>query len=360
MSDVYWPSPVADWKRLPPSEAGFDSDGLAAAIKYAEDPANAGSPPDLGTHLVQQNTKNHDDGVLLGPTQFRGPATGVILRNGYLIAEWGDPHRVDMTFSISKSFLSTCAGLAFDRGLIEDLDEPVGAKVGDGGYDSDHNGQITWDHSLRQISEWDGTLFDKHHSAGNPDDERTDPVTPGTRYEYNDVRVNRFALSLLRVWKRPLPDLLREEIMDPIGASDSWHWHGYANSWVEVEGQRVQSVSGGGHWGGGMWISAYDQARFGLFSLRKGVWEGKQLLSPEWIRLARTKTELRPTYGFMNWFLNTGRELVPSAPESCFYHGGAGTNRIMGIPELDLVVVSRWIDGEAYSEFVNRLLFAVD
>ena len=359
MNESYWPGTGKDWERKAPGTSGIDQAKLDEAIAYASDPANEGSPPDLGTYLAEQNTKRHDNGVLHGPTQFRGPATGVVLRNGYLVAEWGDPHRVDMTFSISKSFLSTCAGLAWDRGLIEDLDEPVGVKVRDGGYDSDHNAQITWDHSLRQISEWDGTLWEKHHSAANPNDERIDPVTPGTRYEYNDTRVNRFALSLLRIWGRSLPEVLREEIMGPIGASDSWCWHGYANSWVEIEGRRIQSVSGGGHWGGGMFISAYDQARFGLFCLRNGEWNGKQLLSTDWIKKAKTPTTLSPTYGFMNWFLNTDRALIPSAPESSYFHGGAGTNRIWVAPELDLVVVSRWIDGDAYGGFAERVLAAV-
>jgi len=249
MSD-YFPGAVASWDRKSPDLVGLDEAKLKDAIAYAEDPSNEGSPRDLGSHLVQQNTLKHDDGVTLGPTQFRGPATGVILWHGYIVAEWGDLHRVDMTFSISKSFLSSVAGLAWDRDVLTDLNAPVGEMVTDRGYDSEHNAQITWDHSLRQISEWDGTLFDKHHSAGNPDDVLLEPVTPGTRYEYNDVRVNRFALSLLRVLKRPLPDILRGEIMDPIGASNTWCWHGYANSWVEIDGTRIQSVSGGGHWGG--------------------------------------------------------------------------------------------------------------
>ena len=359
MSEPYFPGSGNGWKRKTPDAAGIDPGKLGEAIVYAQDPANEGSPADLGTHLVAQNTKQHDDGVLLGPSQFRGPATGVVLRNGYLVAEWGDPHRVDMTFSVSKSFLSTVAGLAWDRDAIKDLNAPVGEVVRDGGYDSEHNAQITWDHSLRQISEWDGTLWDKHHSAANPDDVMLGPVTPGTRYEYNDTRVNRFALSLLRVLKRPLPEILREEVMNPIGASDSWIWHGYANSWVEVEGRRIQSVSGGGHWGGGMFISAYDQARFGLFCSRNGAWAGKQLLSTDWIDMAKTPTSLRPTYGFMNWFLNTDRDLMPSAPETHYYHGGAGTNRIWVAPEQDLVVVSRWMSGDAYDGFVARILDAV-
>ena len=108
-----------------------------------------------------------------------------------------------------------------------------------------------------------------------------------------------------------------------------------------------------------MFINAYDQARFGVLCLYDGEWEGRQLLSKDWIALAKTPTELRPTYGFMNWFLNTDRDLMPSAPESHYYHGGAGTNRIWVAPERDMVVVTRWIDGEKYDGFVARVLDAV-
>src|SRR5690606_34217452 len=102
---------------------------------------------------------------------------------------------------------------------------------------------------------------------------------PGTFWEYNDVRVDRAALSLLRVWRRPLPEVFKEEVMDPIGASSTWEWHGYHNSYLMVDGRRVQSVSGGGHWGGGVWISTLDHARFGYLHLRRGEWNGQQILS---------------------------------------------------------------------------------
>ena len=97
---------------------------------------------------------------------------------------------------------------------------------------------------------------------------------PGTFYEYNDVRVNLLALAALHVWRRPLPQVLRELVMDPIGASNTWRWNGYENSWVTIDGLRMQSVSGGGHWGGGMFISSRDHARFGLLFLRGGTWAG--------------------------------------------------------------------------------------
>ena len=49
-------------------------------------------------------------GDAVGPFKTRGDATGLIIRRGYIVAEWGDPHRVDMTFSVTKSFLSTVVG----------------------------------------------------------------------------------------------------------------------------------------------------------------------------------------------------------------------------------------------------------
>ena len=84
------------------------------------------------------------------------------------------------------------------------------------------------------------------------------------------MRVNRLALSLLQVWRRPLPAVLNELVIEPMQSTSTWQWHGYDNSWVTINGQRVQSVSGGGHWGGGMWISARDLARLGYLSLRRG------------------------------------------------------------------------------------------
>ena len=104
-----------------------------------------------------------------------------------------------------------------------------------------------------------------------------------------------------------MPQVLKEHIRDPIGASATWRWHGYDNSWVTIDGAKMQSVSGGGHWGGGMFISARDHARFGLLFLENGNWNGKQLISRKWIDLARTPTPVKNDYGYMSWYLDTGR-----------------------------------------------------
>ena len=361
-SGVYYPGPGEAWERRAPGDVGMDEGRLREAVAFAV-ASETKAPRDLALeHALSYAKEPYDDPV--GPFKERGPATGVVIRRGYVVAEWGDPSRVDMTFSVTKSFLSAVLGVAYDRGLIKDLRRRVGDQVPIEPFRSAHNAKITWDDLLRQTSDWEGTLWGKPDWADRPGGDLAQWIArprnePGTVYKYNDVRVNVLALAALHVWRRPLPDVLREAVMEPIGASSTWHWHGYDNSWVEIDGKRVQSVSGGGHWGGGMWISAWDQARFGYLTLRRGQWKGRPVLSDAWVTMSLTPTTAEPGYGFMNWFLNTGRKLLPSAPESSFAHLGAGTNMIYVDPENDLVVVARWIDRGAMDGLVQRTLAAI-
>jgi CubicO group peptidase (beta-lactamase class C family) len=362
---VYYPGRGDDWERRRAEEVGMDPLKLTEAVEFAR-ASETEAPRDLERqHYQGWGWEPYD--AAIGPFKSRGDQTGIILRHGYIVAEWGEPHRVDMTFSVTKSFISTTVGLAWDRSMIRDIHDPVRGYVPTDHFDSEHNRKITWDHLLRQTSDWEGTLWGKPDWADRPP--RDTPLAqyqerernePGTSYKYNDVRVNMLALAALHVWRRPLPQVLREYVMDPIGASNTWRWHGYDNSWVMIDGVNVQSVSGGGHWGGGMWISARDQARFGLFTLRRGKWEDEQLLSDAWVTMALTPTDVRPTYGFMNWFLNTGRQQLPSAPESAFAHRGAGTNLVYCDPEHDIVIVARWIQGGAVDELVRLVLESIE
>ncbi|MEJ0029932.1 MAG: serine hydrolase [Bacteroidota bacterium] len=118
-----------------------------------------------------------------------------------------------------------------------------------------------------------------------------------------------------------------------------------------------QSVAAG-HWGGGMFINAYDMARFGYLTLKRGRWKDKQLLSDHWVTWALTPTPAQPTYGFMNWYLNTDKKFLSSAPAKAFAHIGNGTNMIYVDPENDIVVVARWIDGGSLNEFIEKVLAA--
>lgn len=384
-TEIYYPGYGEDWQKRTPAQAGIDAQLLQEAIDFAIESENP-APRDLeASHYLSFGREPFGDAI--GPHKTRGEPTGIILHNGYIVAEWGDPHRVDMTFSVTKSFLSTTVGLAVDRGLIQSTTDkvhpymaPVSIIEPDPGHNradrlgqakvyepfaSAHNQKITWDHLLRQTSDWEGTLWGKPDWADRPVGEPQEWQTrkrhdPGTFYKYNDVRVNVLALASMNVWRRPLPQVLKEYVMDPIEASNTWRWHGYENSWVLIDGVAMQAVSGGGHWGGGMFINARDQARFGYLTLRRGKWKNQQILSENWVKMALTPTPVQPTYGFMNWFLNTNKELLPSAPESAFAHLGAGTNMVYVDPEHDLVIVARWIKREARDELVKRVLAAME
>jgi len=183
--------------------------------------------------------------------------------------------------------------------------------------------------------------------------------SPGTFWEYNDVRVNRLSLSLLQVFRQPLPEVLRSALMDPVGASAEWEWQPYRNSHVEIDGRRLPSVPGGSHWGGGLWMSTRDHARFGLLIHRGGLWQGRQLLPESWVAEMRRPCAINPQYGLL-WWLNTGRALFPSAPGSSYAARGAGSNVIWIDPDHDLVAVLRWIDAASADGFLARLLDSVE
>jgi CubicO group peptidase (beta-lactamase class C family) len=373
--------PGDEWERRTPEQVGMDAERLREAVAFAV--ANESKAPRDLEMAHYQTFGREPFGEPTGPFAERGDPTGLVIRRGYIVAEWGDPDRVEMTFSVTKSFLSTTVGLAYDRRLIRSLQHRVRDYVGPvlahtdaraesragvrgetqllRPFDSEHNRKVTWESLLRQTSDWEGTLWGKPDWADRPSTNPAEWLTrkrnePGAVYEYNDVRVNALALAALSVWRRPLPAVLREYVMEPIGASPTWRWYGYENSWVVLDGTAVQSVSGGGHWGGGLFINARDMARFGLLTLRRGKWGDRQLLSEEWIRMATTPTPAQPTYGFMNFFLNTERKYLPSAPASAFAHVGNGTNVIYVDPENDLVVVARWIENRAVDGLVQRLV----
>ena len=168
-------------------------------------------------------------------------------------------------------------------------------------FTGSHNEKITWEHLLNQSSAWSGQLWGGYDWNDRPPRKgdvhswkKATMAEPGTEMEYNDVRVNLLAYSLLQVWRKPLPMVLKENIMDPIGASSTWRWYGYDNSWTTVDGVKMQSVSGGGHSGGGLFISTEDHARFGLLCMNNGQWNGKQIISEKWLQQATASSIPNP------------------------------------------------------------------
>ncbi|AKQ54246.1 serine hydrolase domain-containing protein [Bordetella hinzii] len=308
---------------------------------------------------------------LLGPVHDRGPNSGVVRVDGKTLVEWGEPGRADLTFSVAKLYLAILAGVAHDRGLLPDVEEPVRKRVPGIGFDAGQNAEITWRQLLQQTSEWEGERFgvpdqvDRYRAVtfgvppnGKKGDAR--PLQrPGTYWEYNDVRINQLSYALLHLFRQPLPEVFREAVMRPIGASEDWQWVGYDNAWVEIDGKRMPSVPGGSHWGGGMSVSARDQALIGQMLLDEGQARGRQVLSRDWIQAMRQPVDIAPYYGYLIW-LNHQRKMFPSLPESSFFGVGAGSSFTWVEPERRMVVIVRWLDSAHANELFGKILQAVD
>ena len=355
--DFYYPNKI--WEEKLPENMRVDSKKLNEAIQFAIDNEN-NVEKDLRIAIIK-SFGTEPDFRIKGPTKKRGNPNGLIIKNGYIIGKWGDTKRVDMTFSVTKSYLSTTAAIAYDNELIS-LDDKLVDYVWDGKFDDPHNNQITWHHLLNQSSQWSGNLFGTYDWADRPpkgltleEIKKQTLLPPGKDYKYNDVRVNLLSYSLLNVFRVPLPKVLKKYIMDPIGASNTWRWYGYDESMKIIDGVEVQSVSGGGHFGGGMFISSQDHARFGLLFLRDGLWKDKRLISSEWINKMRISSENNSSYGYM-WWLNRDERKWKGLSENIYYGSGFGGNYVVVVPDHDLVIVARWIDSSKIGEFVKKVV----
>jgi len=358
--DIYYPDSV--WQTKKPTELKMNAALIDSAIHFA---IHNETKTDYDLRIANLKAYVNEPGYkIAGPMRPRGKPAGIILRKGYIVAQWGDVKRVDMTFSVTKSYLSTVAGLALDSKLIKNVDEPVNNYVEEK-FDGEHNSKITWRHLLTQSSDWSGCLFDLCDWADRPpkqggidDWKNRKLLEPGTNFEYNDVRVNLLAYSLLQVWRNPLPAILKEKIMDPIGASTTWRWHGYDNSYVNLDGIMMQSVSGGGHHGGGLFVNTLDQARFGLLFARNGKWKNQQLVSQHWVNAVHAPSAANKSYGFM-WWTNHGNDLGDISKD-IYYANGFGGNYIVVDTEHDLVIVVRWLDSTKIGDFTRLVISSID
>jgi CubicO group peptidase (beta-lactamase class C family) len=354
----YFP-PAGNWEKRDPASLGLDKVKLDAAIEAALKTENPNTR-DLSVDIPNTFRAEAPYNNLIGPTQERAGASVLVIYKGYAAGSSGDIDRADMTFSVTKTFLSTVVGEAYERGMIKDLNDKVGPYMPKGVdlFTSEHNSKITWDHLLRQTSDWSGTLWGKPDWADRPVPQgEKDPKVwekrpmyePGTHFKYNDTRVNVLALATLYLFKEPLPQVLKREIMDPIGASNTWHWEPYENAYVTIDGKKMPSIPGGGHHGGGMFISAWDMARFGYLFLNNGRWGTRQLVTEKWIKMARTPG-VNQGYGFMNWYFSANR------PNRVSFQGN-GPNTIYIDWDNDLVVVTRWLRGG--NAFVDSVVAAI-
>ena len=112
-----------NWETRDPAAVGMDAQGIQAAIRlHLEGESAAPRDQEEGQN---RSFGREPMGFPIGPFRVRGAPSGLIVRHGYIVAEWGDTRNVEMTHSVTKSFLSTVVGLAWQDGLIGDLDDPA-------------------------------------------------------------------------------------------------------------------------------------------------------------------------------------------------------------------------------------------
>jgi hypothetical protein len=158
--------PDSAWQTKKPAELKMNAKLLDSAVNFALH-NDSKTPYNLRVANYQAYASEPNYRIL-GPMKDRGGPAGVIIRHGYIVAQWGDLKRVDMTFSTTKSYLSTVAGLAIDNKLIKGVDDRVGDYVTDETFEGAHNSKITWKHLLTQSSDWSGCLFDVCDWADRP------------------------------------------------------------------------------------------------------------------------------------------------------------------------------------------------
>ncbi len=322
--------PDKDWEEATPESQGVDSTKLADAVEYLK--ANAG-----------------DDGV----------RELVIVKNGRLIWKGDNIDKVHGVWSCTKSFTSTCLGLLIEDGKCA-LDTRAATLVPEL---AEHYPDITLRHFTTMTSGYravgdDIATGSSHGQSRTPFKPDSTPLfTPaGSQYAYWDSAMNEFALALTRSAGEPLETLFQRRIVDPIGMNaKNWDW----GDW-EKDGRLVLN-SGSGNNDKQMHISAREMARLGHLFLNEGNWNGRQLISADWVRQATTvhvpatvplaqpksKIDGRGCYGF-NWWVNglkaDGKRLWPGAPESTFAAMGHNNNKLFVIPEWRMVIVRLGLD----------------
>ena len=157
---------------------------------------------------------------------------------------------------------------------------------------------------------------------------------PGTAFQYSNPGIAMLGYAITAALRdapeKDLRTLLRERIMQPIGVPHSEWSVGYGQVFT-VDGLPLVAT-----WGGGGY-TARALARVGRLMLRKGDWEGAQLVSEEAVRVTTTSAGL-PGENGMGWWTNADGRFAP-LPKDAFWASGAGHQTLLVVLSLNLICV---------------------
>jgi CubicO group peptidase (beta-lactamase class C family) len=329
----------------PPSES---AGGWRRCSNDDEIRKNAGMDPER-LHLIG-----------LGQSQvYGGPWAIVIVRRGYLVAEWfGVPTMPATTFdtwSSTKSATGIAFGMALDDSrkhrlpgnVAIDLDSPVYDFIPEGHPLTDpRKANIKLKHLLTMTSgipgeergisglavtpghgEFEFALGKEPNRFGISAAKLT--AEPGEHWDYSDAAFAHLSLIFAKVTGQEIGEYMGERVFQPIGIQNfGWDRQGGAGN----IGPHTNAHSG-------LRFSARDFARLGYLMAHDGVWGGRQIVPHWWIELAtRSSQNLNRKYGYTFW-VNTDGSQWPAVPKDAFAFQGYGSNRCYIVPSLDLIVV---------------------
>jgi CubicO group peptidase (beta-lactamase class C family) len=251
--------------------------------------------------------------------------------NGY------DERSLNTSFSMAKSFASTLVGIAIDKGYIKSVDEPITNYIPELLKKDKRFESIT----IRNLLTMSSGI--KYEEGGflpwseGADDTRTYYATdlrelalncqiegkPGDYFEYNNYNPLLVGMILERATRMPVSHFMETKLWRPMGmeADSSWSLDSNKDGFEKMES--------------GVNARARDFARFGMLFAKEGSWEGRQLISREWVKEStRPDTGTDPSQDYQYfWWVNT-----PEGKNHFSAQGNYG-QYIYVAPEKDLVIV---------------------
>ena len=299
----------------------------------------------------------------------------VIVRNGRMIRRGPEADRRQRVWSVTKAFTSTAHGLLIDDDkctldtLARDHNPALAA----------HYPTVTLRHLATMTSGIDGVggSYDCDAEGRCDANALVDPLppffAPGTKYQYWDEATQQYGFVLTKIAGEPLHDLLERRILGPIG--------------IQEVGWQPDGTKKVPNWTGGIEITASDLARFGHLFLNRGRWNGRQLISADWVDAATSVQvpssipDALPTssrkgsgvYGYHWWPNGTrpdGTRLWPDAPHGTYARSGHNNNHVFVLPTWSMVIARLGLDGRknsggfpipgaTYNEFFKRVGAAI-
>ena len=249
--------------------------------------------------------------------------------------------------SATKSVNSILVGIAIDRKLIRDVDEPVRTFFPEVAGDAD----IRLRHLLSMTAglEWDETipLSDPANDCERMN-RSDDPVgmllrrravaPPGSKFAYNGAASLTLGEIVRKASGSPVDEFAKTHLFEPLGISD-YAW-------------RARFRNGVIHTSGGLYLRPRDMAKIGCMMLDNGRWHGRQIVSEGWARESLKQQAPDRGYGYQWWTrtFQVGGRAVTAA-----WAGGYGGQFICLFPDLHLVVVSTGWNPENGGQFTAAM-----